>query len=56
MAERLAYSINEVAETLGVSRDLVFDLLRRGDLHSIKVGRRRIIPADALDKFLNAAA
>src|ERR1700744_1872713 len=42
-AERLAYSIREAARLTGLSRDLLYDEMRRGNLPYIKVGRRRLI-------------
>jgi excisionase family DNA binding protein len=50
--ERLGYSVPEAAEVLGVSRALVYQLLRTGELRSLKLGRRRIIPRDALGELL----
>jgi excisionase family DNA binding protein len=41
--ERLAYSPDEAADLLGISRELVHDLLRTGQLGSVKAGRRRLI-------------
>ena len=52
---RLAYSIQEVAHMFGVSRDLVNDLLASGQLRSVKVGKRRLIPVDAVEEFLDTA-
>lgn len=51
-AERLAYSPDEVAELLGISRELVHDLLRTGQLGSVKAGRRRLIGKRHLEAFL----
>ena len=53
--ERLAYSVDEVARLTGLSRDLLYDEMRRGNLAYIKVGRRRLITRQHLDRFLNAA-
>jgi excisionase family DNA binding protein len=50
--ERLAFSPDEVAEALGISRELVNDLLRTGQLGSIKAGRRRLIGKHHLERFL----
>ena len=50
--ERLAFSPDEVAEALGISRELVNDLLRSGQLGSIKAGRRRLIGRHHLEAFL----
>jgi excisionase family DNA binding protein len=51
-AERLAYSPDEAAELLGISRELVHDLLRTGQLGSVKAGRRRLIGKHHLEGFL----
>ena len=51
-AERLAYSPDEAAELLGISRELVHDLLRTGQLGSVKAGRRRLIAKHHLESFL----
>ena len=50
--ERLAYSPDEAAELLGISRELVHDLLRTGQLGSVKAGRRRLIARHHLEAFL----
>jgi excisionase family DNA binding protein len=55
-AERLAYSVDEVAQITGLSRDLLYDQMRTGRLAYIKVGRRRIITRQHLDAFLARAA
>jgi len=51
-AERLAYSPAEAADLLGISRELVHDLLRTGQLRSVKAGRRRLIGKHHLEDFL----
>jgi excisionase family DNA binding protein len=52
LAGRLAYSPEEAAELLGISRELVHDLLRTGQLGSKKAGRRRLIAKHHLEAFL----
>ena len=52
-AERLAYSVNEAARITGLSRDLLYDQMRQGNLDYIKVGRRRLITRQHLEHFLN---
>ena len=51
-AERLAYSPDETAELLVISTELVHDLLRTGQLGSVKAGRRRLIGKHHLEEFL----
>ena len=37
---RLAFGVQEVADALGVSRELVKQMIRTGKLPSVKLGRR----------------
>ena len=50
---RMAYSVEETAQALGIGRGLVFQLLREGQLKSIRLGKRRLIPASELAAFLD---
>jgi excisionase family DNA binding protein len=50
--KRLAYSVEEACQALGIGRALTYELIMSGRLHSIKVGARRLIPASALHEFL----
>ena len=52
---RLAYSVDEAARLTGLSRDLLYDEMRRGNLDSVKVGRRRLITHQHLQQFLGIA-
>jgi len=54
--ERLGFRVEEAAEAIGVSRDLIYDLIRTGELRSLKVGRRRIISRQAIEDFMNGQA
>lgn len=51
-AERLAYSVDEAARLTGLSRDLLYDQMRRGNLDYLKIGRRRLITRQHLEQFL----
>lgn len=48
----LLYRPEEAAEMLGCGRAYVYQLIARGTLHSVKVGRLRRIPAVALNEFI----
>jgi excisionase family DNA binding protein len=50
--ERLALTVEQVAEMLGIGRDRVYNLLRTGQLESIKIGKLRRIPRPALDSYI----
>ena len=51
-----AYRVKDVAEALSLSLSTVYDLVRRGEIRSIRIGRGRrkltLIPREALDEFL----
>ena len=49
---RLAYSVDEAARLTGLSRDLLYDQMRIGNLAYRKVGRRRVITRQHLEQFL----
>jgi len=45
-------SVEEARRQLGISRGLMYKAVRRGEVPSVKIGRRIIIPEAALDKLL----
>lgn len=51
---RLALSMGEVAETLGIGRTMVNHLTSSGQLPSIHVGKRRLVPVHALDEWIRS--
>ena len=50
--EVLAVNVREAARRLGVSPRTIASLIARGELVSRKIGRRRVIPVEALERFL----
>ena len=54
-ADRLL-SIDEAATALGIGRTAFYHELANGRLRSFKVGRRRLIPASAIDAYIEALA
>ena len=49
---RKALSVGMVAEMLGISRSMVFKLIRLGKLRSVKVGTRTLLTPAAVDEFI----
>jgi excisionase family DNA binding protein len=49
--ERLLLTAEQAAEMLNIGRCKVYDLLRTGELESIKIGRLRRIPVDNVHRF-----
>lgn len=56
MAERLALSVTEAAEALGVSRRTMYDLINREDFPTLKVGGRRLISRELLAEWVRVQA
>ena len=54
--ETKAYSVIEAAAALRLSRPTLHRMLKRGELASLKIGDRRIIPAKAIDDLLAKAS
>lgn len=50
--QRRLLSIKDAARCLGVGERQVWALLARGEMASVKIGRRRLIDARDLDAFI----
>jgi excisionase family DNA binding protein len=53
---RLVVSVSEAAELLGISRGLAYESARAGQLPSLRLGRRLVVPRAALLTWLEGAA
>lgn len=51
-AYRLLLTPEEAAERLSLSRTTVYELVRKGRLQSVKIGRARRIPRAALQEYV----
>jgi excisionase family DNA binding protein len=54
--ERLLYTPEEAAGLLGLGRSKTYELLSAGAIRSIRVGRLRRIPAEALREWIEKRA
>lgn len=52
LAGKALAEVDEVAEVLGLGRTATFDAIRRGDLPSVRWGRRLFVPVPALARWL----
>jgi len=50
--QRRVYRPNDLRERYGLSRDVVFKLIARGELRSFTIGRARFITAEAVEEFI----
>lgn len=49
-----ALSIEDFCATYGIGQTKVFELIAAGQIHSVKVGRRRLIPIASAQAWLTA--
>ena len=49
---KILLTITEVAHRLGLGRSFVYELVMKGEVPSIKIGRARRVPAAALERFV----
>lgn len=54
--ERLAHSVDETARMLGISRNAAYEAVARGDIPSLRIGKRIVIPRAAIDDLLMRVA
>lgn len=52
--EPLLCTPEEAADALRIGRAKVYDLIRNGDLRSIKIGGSRRVPRSALEEYVAA--
>jgi excisionase family DNA binding protein len=48
-------SVDEAAQALSIGRSRLYDELESGRLRSLRVGRRRLVPASAIGEYVAAA-
>jgi excisionase family DNA binding protein len=51
---RRAFTLNDFCDAYSIGRSSAYGLIRKGKLRSVRVGGRRLIPADAAEKLLRS--
>jgi excisionase family DNA binding protein len=46
------YNVLDTAQALSIGRTKVYELIRSGALESVRVGRRRLVPAHAIAEYV----
>lgn len=52
---RLTLTVEEAAGLLGISRAFAYEAVRRGEIPSIRIGRRVLVPRVALDRLVSGS-
>jgi excisionase family DNA binding protein len=53
---KLGYSVKEAALATSISRSTLYDLVAKGQIRSVSIGGRKVIPAAALHALINGEA
>jgi excisionase family DNA binding protein len=53
--DMLALTVAETARRLGLSRQGAYQAVRRGDIPSLRIGKRILVPRTALEQLLQGA-
>jgi excisionase family DNA binding protein len=53
--ERLVLTVDEAAYLLNISRTLAYELIARGELPALRLGRRIVIPRVTLEELISTA-
>lgn len=52
MTDRLLYAITDAADQLSISARVLERLIADGEVATVKIGRRRLVPAEALTDYV----
>ena len=50
---RLTVTVQEAADLVGISRTLAYELIARGELPHLRLGRRILVPRRAIEELLH---
>ena len=53
--QRLTYDVAEAGRKLGLGRNAAYEAVARGDIPSVRIGKRLLVPRAALDRMLSGA-
>ena len=56
MNTKRTHTVLEMAKVLGIGRSAAYDAVRRKEIPAIRIGRRLLVPAAALDRLLETGS
>ena len=51
--EKLTYTVTEVAKLLGIGRSAAYEAARNGQIPTVRIGKRILVPAAGLQRMLD---
>jgi len=55
LSERVTVTVEEAGQAIGLSRGAAYSAARRGDIPTVKIGKRLLVPTKALLAKLDSA-
>ena len=55
MNDKLTLTVPETAKRLGIGKNLAYEAIQRGEIPSIRVGHRLLVPISALESMMQRA-
>ena len=52
---RITLTVTEAANLLGISRNLCYEAVSKGEIPSLRLGNRLLVPRAALEQLMTAA-
>ena len=52
--ERMTYTTYEVADYLGLSKDMIYKMAREGEIPCARIGRRLLFKKESIDKWFSS--
>lgn len=52
--EALLLDVKEAAERLSIGRAMAWEMVASGELPTVRIGRRRLVPAEALRRYVES--
>lgn len=52
--EKLTMTVSDLRQALGISKNSAYELVNRADFPKIRMGRKILIPREALNRWLEA--
>ena len=53
--KKRTYTVEEAAKILGIGRSAAYQAVRTGEIPAIRIGRRLLVPVQALEQLLSTA-
>ena len=54
--ERRTVTVPQAGEALGICRNAAYDAAKRGEIYTIQIGKRKVVPLAWLERKLDGAA